>query len=140
MNISAKNKIIQDILQRKIVRYFFVALMSTLTDILILWTLNEYTTINYLISATLGYLIGTYVNYILGVIFVFESESKHSKLKEIIFVYAVTLTSAGVNVAVLDFIHQCHGYSLVIAKFISLGICFFYNFSMRHFFIFGETD
>jgi len=133
-------KTISELIQMKIVRYLFVAVAATLTDILVLWLMKEFAGINYLVAATAGYLIGTYVNYILGVMFVFESESRHSKRKEILFVYAVTLTSAGINAGVLFYLHELHGLHLVTAKFISLGICFFYNFTMRQMFIFGETE
>jgi len=138
--IEFTQKKIVELLQTKMVRYFFVAVAATLTDILILWLMTELTSINYLIAATAGYLIGTYVNYLLGVMFVFESESRHSKRMEILFVYAVTLTSAGINAALLWYLCGQHEMHLAIAKFISLGVCFFYNFSMRHMFIFGEKD
>lgn len=131
---------ITKLFKTKMVRYFFVAVAATLTDILILWLLTNSVGINYLIAATAGYLIGTYVNYLLGVMFVFESESKHSKRKEIAFVYAVTLTSAGINATILWFLCDRNAIHLAVAKFVSLGICFFYNFSMRQLFIFGEAD
>jgi len=133
-------KTISEALKMKIVRYFFVAVAATLTDIAILWGLTDLAAIHYLIAATAGYLIGTWVNYQLGVMFVFESESKHSKRMEILFVYAVTLTSAGINAAVLWYLCDINDLHLAVAKFISLGICFFYNFTMRKVFIFSENS
>ena len=138
--ITSTQKKVLELLQTKMVRYFFVAVAATLTDIAILWAMTDFMAVNYLVAATVGYLVGTYVNYLLGVMFVFESESKHSKRMEIIFVYAVTLTSAGINVLILWYLCDKHEMHLAIAKFVSLGICFFYNFSMRHMFIFGESE
>ena len=132
-----KNKI-NELLELRVVRYLFVAIAATLVDLLIFWLLTGVGGVDYRFSATTGYLLGTFVNYQLGVMFVFESEQRYSRKVEILFVYAITLTSAGVNLGILYVLHQLNGMNLVYAKLISLGICFFYNFTIKKVFIFGD--
>ena len=123
----------------KIVRYFFVGGAAAVVDIGIFFLFAKLAGHDYLLVGCVGFLIATAVNYVLSVKHVFKSGVRFTKRREIILVYAVSLVGLSINQLVLYvMIEQAHS-ELMLAKLTATGVCFFWNFSARHFIIFRTS-
>ena len=123
----------------KIIRYFFVAGAAAVVDIGIFFLFAKLAGYDYLLVGCVGFLIATAVNYFLSVKHVFESGVRHTKRNEIILVYAVSLVWLAINQLVLYVMIEHAQSDLMLAKLAATGICFFWNFSARHFIVFRQN-
>ena len=120
----------------RIVKYFFVGGTAAIVDISLFFIFAKFLAYNYLLVGFFTFLIATFVNYYLSIKFVFESGKKYKKEKEIILVYVVSASSLALNLFLLYIFHDKFSIDVGVSKIIVTGLLFFYNYSIRRFFIF----
>lgn len=118
-------------------KYFFVGGSSAIVDIGLFLIFTKVLGFNYLIVAFFTFILATFVNYSLSIKYVFESGKKHKKQKEIILVYIVSSLNLVLNLFLLYIFHELLTFDVGVSKVLVTGLLFFYNYSMRRFFIFG---
>jgi len=109
------------------IKYFAVAVITTLVYWTILFALNE--EIGYLGSAIVGYIAGFLVNYYLCCKYVFLNGNGIKKFNIYIIVFVSAL---GLNELILYIVHGIMHYSLGIAGLSGTIIGFFWNYSARY--------
>lgn len=120
----------------KIIKYFFVGGTAAIVDVGLFFVFAKFLGFNYLIVGFFTFLIATFVNYYLSIKFVFKSGKKFKKKEEVVLVYLVSASSLGLNLLLLYILHEFVKLDVGLAKIIVTGLLFFYNYSIRKFFIF----
>ena len=97
----------------------------------------------YLISTIMAFLIATLVNWILGRIFTFRNSAyKDKKAKEAFLVFLVSAIGLGFNLLLMylfvDIIGMNTGILRTLAKVLSTGIVFIWNFLSRKLWIYKK--
>jgi len=120
----------------KIVKYFFVGGIASLTDILLFSLFAKFLDFNYLVVGFFSFMVATGVNYILSIRHVFESGVRHSKKKEMVLVYLVSAVGLGINLCMLYLFIDLFNFEMILSKVLSTGIVFFWNYFMRKMYVF----
>ena len=120
----------------KIIRYFFVGGLSAVIDISLFTIFAGYFKFPWFFVSVITFIIATLVNYFLSIRFVFESGSRYKKHHEILGVFIVSTLALLLNQLFLFlFIEKMHVH-LVIAKCITTGMLFLWNYYGRRKIIF----
>jgi putative flippase GtrA len=124
----------------KIFKYFIVGSFSGIIDLSLFTLFAIFLEFNYMIVGMCSFIVATAINYILSVNHVFESGVRFSKKKEIFAVFFVSGIGLIINQAIL----YCAVEILLISKFFSKilasGSVFFWNYSIRSFYIFQSKQ
>ena len=135
---------IKNILDRhfvfQFISYFFVGLCAAIVEWLVFWLFNELLGQNIYISTGAAFILATFANWILGRKTTFKKAAKDKRLgADAIAVFFVSGIGLGLNMAFMAlFVHIIGMYPL-IAKILSTGIVFLWNFASRKFIIYkGE--
>lgn len=118
------------------IKYFFVGGSAAFVDIGLFFIFAKVLDYNYLLVAFFTFILATFVNYYLSIKFVFQSGKKFNKKQEIILVYLVSASSLALNLLLLYLFHERLFVDVFYSKIIVTGLLFFYNYSIRRFFIF----
>ncbi len=110
----------------KIFKYAFMGGSLAILDIFLFYTLSKY--INWFNASIISYVVITYLNYIFSIKFIFVSESKYSKKKEILLIYLVTGLSVIFNQLILYILIEKLLLEILISKIIAITIMFGWNF------------
>ena len=116
-------------------RYGLISGVSLAVDVSLLIIGREVFGLSYLLAATISFLVGVAVNYLLCLGTVFNS----SRFKNRTVEFSLTLFIAGVGLAInsgvmwLMVTHFLVYY--LVAKLVSSGIVFFWNFVVRKYYI-----
>lgn len=148
----------------QILKFGVVGGLSCVIDFAVLWVLNNFCGVNYLIASFFGFLISLVFNYIASMAFVFERKENVDKRKEFLVFMVLSLIGLGLNELILygivsgmydhmkwvqDFIHFFYdniGFLRVMtagrrelcvmgAKVVATAIVMVYNFITRKMFI-----
>lgn len=122
----------------KLVKYFFVGGTAAVVDIGLFLIFAKVLSYNYLIVGFFTFIIATFVNYYLSIRFIFESGKKFKKKYEIILIYIVSASSLVLNLFLLFTFYELLEIDVGISKIIVTGLLFFYNYSLRRYFIFSQ--
>lgn len=122
----------------KIIKYFFVGGSAAIVDVGLFFIFAKFLGFNYLIVGFFTFIIATFVNYYLSIKFVFDSGKKFKKHFEVILVYIVSATSLLLNLLLLYLFHEKFLLDVGLSKIIVTGLLFFFNYSVRRFFIFTK--
>lgn len=127
---------------RQFISYFAVGGIAALTEWICFFMLVSFTTMPYLPATVIAFLVSTTVNWYLGRTFTFKnSRYNENQVREIIFVFLVSAIGLGFNL-VLMYIFVA-GLDMnttllkTIAKIISTGIVFVWNYLSRKYFIYN---
>jgi putative flippase GtrA len=123
----------------RIGRYFIVGSIAASVDIGIFFVFAKLVGVNYLVVATVGFVIATFVNYLVGIRMVFESGVRFSKHLEILLVYLTSVIGLVINLLVLFAMVGTLHAELMFSKVVATVSVFFWNFIVRHSFIFRES-
>jgi putative flippase GtrA len=124
----------------RVVRYFFVGGVSSLTDLVIFSTGVKLLEFRWLYVAMFSFLIATLVNYILSVRYVFESGIRFRKSTEILLVFFVSGVGLCVNLLALWFLIEVFNLDEVLSKIYAVVTTFFWNYAARNFLIFKKKN
>lgn len=120
----------------KIIKYFFVGGTAAIFDVGFFFIFAKFLAYNYLVVGFFTFIIATFINYYLSIRFVFESGKKFKKKDEVILIYVVSTSSLVLNLFFLYVFHAIFSIDVGVSKILVTGLLFFYNYSVRKFFIF----
>lgn len=123
----------------KVVRYFFVGGCAATVDFVLFALLTRAVGVPWFWAGVVGFTVATLVNYVLSVKHVFTSGVRFSRAGEIALVFAVSAIGLAVNQAVLWVLIEGADWNSLLAKVVATGSVFFWNFGLRHSYIFREA-
>jgi putative flippase GtrA len=116
--------------------YIFVGGSAAVVDWSLFWALTAYLEVHYFLAAIFSFLVATFANYIISITLLFQSGSKHKKLKEVTLVYLVSAIGLFINLIVLFVAANYTEASLIYSKVVATGIAFGWNYMLRFLFVF----
>lgn len=122
----------------KLVKYFFIGGIAAIIDISIFVLFVKLFNFNYLVVGAVGFIIATFINYILSVRYVFSSGIRFNRKEhELIAVYMVSALGLLIHQVALYSGVNILNFELMLAKINATGMVFFWNFLIRHLFVFS---
>jgi len=142
MSIMFRNRI-KDVLCKQFlfqfISYFFVGLCAALVEWLTFWLFNEPFGQNIYISTGVSFILATFVNWILGRKTVFQKSAENKNTgTDAAAVFLVSGIGLGMNMLLMAVFYDVIGIYPLIAKILSTGIVFLWNFISRRFFIYRQ--
>ena len=119
-------------------RYLCTGGSAALVDWFIFWLLIALFDVHYLISAFISFSVATLVNYYLSANWVFLNSRKYGHTAELFLVFLVSLIGLLINQACLYLLIEIGLLHYMLAKIISTGVVFFWNFFLRKYYIFNH--
>ena len=123
-----------------IMKYFVVGAAGACLDLSIYAILIFYFDTNYLWAGAISFFFSTLVNYFLGIRFVFSKAARFSTPSEVFLVYAASGLGLIFHQTILFIAVTYLAFSLLISKLIAMGSVFFWNYSIRTFYIYKDQD
>lgn len=124
----------------RIVRYFFVGAAAAAVDITVFGILAKVFGLPWFPVAVFSFLLATVVNYRLSIRHVFSSGVRFQQYHELALVFLVSAAGLAFNQTVLWILIEHLSWDLVVAKIAATGLVFFWNYAIRHYFIFPTGD
>lgn len=124
----------------KLLRYGVSSACALLVDVGLLWGLTSYAGVNYLLSAGIGFSAGCLVNYVVSTTLVFEDNSARHQTTTLFLFFVVGVIGLIMNHVILYVGVDILSFHLLIAKAISAGLVFWFNFLARGYFVFKDPD
>ncbi len=121
----------------KLSRYFVVGGVAAIVEWAAFAALFYRTPMDYVMSAVVAFTLAWLVNYALSLKFVFAS-GRHPRQLEILYVAVVSIVGAGINIGAMVVLVEWLGLPVMPAKIIGTGTTFFWNFLLRHYWIFAR--
>jgi len=119
----------------KLSRYFVVGGVAAIVEWLMFAVLFYVASMAYVLSAVLAFAVAWAVNYWLSLKFVFTG-GRHPRQLEALYVVLVSIAGAALNIGAMVLLVEWFGLPVMPAKIIGTGTTFFWNFLVRHFWIF----
>ena len=119
---------------KKIHKFFYVGILSTLTDYIIYASLI-YVGISYIIAIIVGYLSGFLVNFIISRRYVFDKTKIEKIHFEFMAVLAISIVAIGINIFIVWGL-GLFGINHYISRVVAIGIVFFFNYFSRKVFVY----
>jgi len=126
--------------QQKLFSYLCVAFVGFVTDLMVYAFLVYMADVDYMIASIPSFFVSTFVNYVLSIIFVFKSNIKFSRSREIFYIYLVSGIGLVWHQLFLYISVDIIELHIMAGKILSLGLVFFWNYLIRRMFIFSSTD
>ena len=121
---------------KKFISYFFVGGCAAIVEWVSFAISNIF--LNYVYSTIIAFLLATTFNYFLGKALTFKNY-EHSK-KDLIGVFVVSGIGLLLNVILMKLLIEVIGLKIeILAKIISTGIVFIWNYISRRIFIYKES-
>jgi putative flippase GtrA len=120
----------------KIIKYFFVGGTAALFDISLFSLFTIYLGYPWVPVSIATFIIATLINYYLSINFVFISGDKFPIKQEILLVFLVSAIGIVINVMILWILIETFEFHLFLAKVISTGCVFLWNYLLRYKYIF----
>lgn len=108
-------------------------------DVVALIVLTELFAVPYLWSAGLGFLAGLVTIYAISVLWVFETRAVENRAHEFLIFSVIGLLGLGLNQVSIYTITEIAGVNYLIAKFLTVGLVFMFNFFARQTLLFHQT-
>ena len=102
--------------------------------------LTELFSMHYLYAAPIAFSVGCVVNYIASKYFIFENRSNNSEAVTIFLFVLVGIGGLLLNQLILFIGVDLFSLHAAVAKIVSAGIVFWFNFLIRGFFVFKDPD
>ena len=130
---------------KQFLSYFGVGGVSALVEWAVFSLLEYLLDMPYLLATILAFIFSTTTNWFLGRTFTFkESAYKDKKAKEIFLVFLVSAIGLGFNLLLMYLFVDVFGMNTnllkTIAKILSTGIVFIWNFLSRKLWIYRENE
>lgn len=115
----------------KILRYLFVGFIAMLFDVGFFFIFAKVLNFNYFVVGLIGFMLATLINYFLSIKIVFKSGVRHSKRKEIAYVYFVSIIALGINQMILVYLIKIVGLEKMLSKLSATISVFLWNYFSR---------
>lgn len=125
---------------KQISKYFFVGGTAAIVDIGLFFIFAKYLQFPYLAVGFGTFILATFVNYYLSIKYVFESETRFKRHKEITLIYIVSTLSLTLNLFLLYCFHELLYIEVGLSKIIVTGLLFFFNYYIRKLFVFAKRS
>ena len=120
---------------KKFISYFFVGGMAAIVEWVTFYISNLF--LNYTISTIIAFVLATTANYFLGKVMTFKNYKQEKK--DVILVFVVSGIGLLFNVLLMRlFIEVLHFKINILAKVLSTGIVFIWNYVSRRLFIYKK--
>lgn len=123
--------IINFIKDPKLYQYLVVGGFSAIVDISLFLLIRQFSSLHYLLIATITFLVATLVNYLLCSFLVFKHATKNSASNRFLLTYLVSSIGLIIHHATLFLTFEVLILPLVLSKIIAMGIAFGWNFLSR---------
>ena len=124
----------------KFLKYSIIGGISALIDWGLFYLMAILMDVNFILSATISFILATSANYLIGINFLFDSQIRFSRKKEIILIFIISLVGLGINLTSLYVLAVWIGLGLMVSKVISSLFALSWNFSMRNNFVFKKIQ
>lgn len=122
----------------KFLSYVVVGGGATLVEWLFFWLFDKVFHWQYMVATVVAIIISTYSNWLFGRLLTFKNEEKGNVLLEILKVYAAGVVGLLLNMLFMFIFVDKIGMYEMLAKIISTGIVFIYNYLIRILVIYKE--
>lgn len=123
----------------KVIKYFFVGGTAAMVDFLLFAIGVKVFNFPWFPVSFFGFIVATAVNYILSIRHVFTSGVRFNIYHEIILTFLASAVGLAINQTGLYLMIELFKIdSLLVAKLVATGVVFLWNYSVRHYYIFGE--
>ena len=129
-----------DRISLKIFSYALIGGSVALFDLIIFAILVDVFGLNYFWVNFFGFIGGTCLNYFLCILFVFNSEIRFKKPKEIMFIFLVSIVTLVFSQILIFITIDIFDFSAFWGKSITISLLFFWNYFIRSRFIFAEQS
>ena len=122
----------------QIYRFLIVGLSTVTLDMVILYSMVEFLSIHYLISAAVAFLVASVTNYFLSIRFVFyQGRYSHQSIE---FTFFLVFTGAGLilNQLVMYSLTDLAKVEYLLSKFAALVLVTSFNFITKKYFVFKK--
>ncbi|MCB2184043.1 MAG: GtrA family protein [Desulfobulbaceae bacterium] len=119
-------------------RYTVVGGVAFIVDFFLLYSLTEWASLHYLLSATLSFLVGLFVNYYLSIQWVFRYRSFKSARSEFMIFLFVGLGGLLLNDLILAVLTPVLNGQYMIAKIAAVVFVYLWNFFVRRKLLFSK--
>jgi putative flippase GtrA len=116
---------------RELGRYFLAGCLAFACDASTLYILTRFLGVYYLKSAIAGFGFGLVVSYLTSRFWVFERRTLTNTTAESAIFSGIAISGLGLNEAVLWIFQAKLGIGYLVAKFVSGGALFAWNFTVR---------
>ncbi len=128
-----KNPIIQ------FCRYFVVGGISFVVDAAVLYVLNTWLGMHYMVATIFGFMVGLTVNYLLSIWFVFNGENKKTSKGAEFAVFAIISTGGlGLTELLMWLGVDKLKMPVLVAKIIAAAIVLIWNYGMKKVILYRE--
>jgi putative flippase GtrA len=121
-----------------LVKYAIVGGCATVIDLGIFAVFAVWLPFNYLVVGGVGFLLGTAINYVLCVRYVYVSGQRFTARVEVVGVYLVGGVGLILHEVILYLAYERYALPLMLCKVLAIGLVFFWNFSLRNFYLFAS--
>ena len=122
---------------KKFISYFFVGGMAAIVEWITFAIANVF--LNYMIATVISFIIATTANYILGRILTFKDYKK--KKSDVVGVFIVSGVGLLLNMLFMHILIDVIHFPIeILAKVISTGLVFLWNYISRILFIYKEKE
>lgn len=121
-----------------LVKYFCVGGIAALVDLSLFAVFTLWMSFNYLVVGGIGFLVATAVNYLLCIRYVYQSGRRFSVRGEVIGVYIISAIGLTLHEIILYVSREDFGLHLLVCKILAIALVFFWNFSLRNFYLFAQ--
>jgi putative flippase GtrA len=120
----------------KILRYLAVGAVGASIDIAIFSIATYLLLLPWLLSSIISSLVSTLAGYYLSIRFVFKSGVCYKQYQEISGVFLISFIAFSMHQFLLYFFIEILNINMIIAKIITIGLIFFFNYFSRSMIIF----
>ena len=134
-------EVIRILLRSELNKYIVSGFAAALVDFTVLIIVTELFGIHYLISNICGYMSGLVVAYTLNTRWVFRYRKYEQKAKmEFSIFVVIVLIGLAISEAVIYMLVESLALPYALAKLVSIGAIFLFNFAAKKRFLFSEGD
>lgn len=130
-SMSAKQEKKMKKLFHQILKFGIVGIIAFLIDYGLLYVFTEWCGIYYLVSSTLSFSISVIFNYIASVIWVFDVNKKHSKVRNFILFVIFSVIGLGINQLIMWAGVEMLALHYMLVKIGATAIVMVWNFITR---------
>lgn len=134
-------RLLSNTFARQFISYFGVGGVSALVEWIVFSILEYLLDLPYMVATVISFLVSTTTNWILGRTFTFKnSDYKDKRTKELLLVFLVSAIGLAINMLLMlifvEFIGMQTNLMKIVAKVMSTGIVFMWNFLSRKYIIY----
>lgn len=123
----------------RFIKYNFAAGIATLTDLSLYWSLITFTSINYLIAASITLCIGILINYSINRILAFKG-TKINYFRGLFFFSIIAISALFIALLILYTLVEFFGIGKFTARVLVVFIIVFYNYTLNYFLTFKQHN